>query len=102
MSDFAPPANVQDEVLGFLRRDPTPEQIIAFHGSETTQQRRRYLLDASRAGILSEAECAELEKASQINHFVLRLKAKARHKAALISDCGAIGKGSEAWQQHRV
>ena len=77
MTDFAPPANIQDEVFGFLLSSPTPQQIIAFHASEAAQQRLRYLLDANRDGILSAAERAELEEASQINHFVTRLKAKA-------------------------
>ena len=77
MTDFAPPANIQDEVFGFLLSSPTPQQIVAFHASEAAQQRLRYLLDANRDGILSDAERAELDEASQINHFVTRLKAKA-------------------------
>ena len=77
MTDFAPPANIQDEVFGFLLSSPTPQQIVAFRASEAAQQRLRYLLDANRDGILSDAERAELDEASQINHFVTRLKAKA-------------------------
>ncbi len=79
MTDFAPPANVQDEVFGFLLSTPTLQQIIAFHASEAAQQRLRYLLDANRDAILSDAERAELDEALQINHFVTRLKAKAHH-----------------------
>ena len=77
MTDFAPPASIQDEVFGFLLSSPTPQQIIAFHASEVAQQRLRYLLDANRDGVLSDTERAELDEASQINHFVTRLKAKA-------------------------
>lgn len=77
MTDFAPPANIQDEVFGFLLLSPTPQQIIDFHASEAAQQRLRYLLETSRDGILSDEERAELEEASQINHFIIRLKAKA-------------------------
>ena len=77
MTDYAPPASIQDEVLGFLLLSPTPQQIIAFHASDAAQQRLRYLLDANREGTLSDAERGELEEASQINHFVTRLKAKA-------------------------
>ncbi|HVU09860.1 MAG TPA: hypothetical protein VHD90_01230 [Phototrophicaceae bacterium] len=77
MTDYSPPASIQDEVLGFLLSSPTPEQIIVFHASDAAQQRLRYLLDSSREGTLSDVEHAELEEASQINHFVTRLKAKA-------------------------
>lgn len=77
MTDYAPPASIQDEVFSFLMLSPTPAQIIEFHASSAAQQRLRYLLDANRDGILSDGERAELEEASQINHFVLRLKAKA-------------------------
>jgi hypothetical protein len=77
MSDYAPPASIQEEVLIFLLSAPSPEQIIAFHASETAQQRLRYLLDANRQGTLSPEEHAELEEASQMNHFITLLKAKA-------------------------
>jgi hypothetical protein len=72
------PDSMQDEVFRFLLSAPTPQQIIDFHASETAQQRLRYLLDANRNGLLSDAERAELDEASQINHFVMLLKAKAR------------------------
>ena len=79
MSDYAPPASIQEEVLAFLLAAPTPQQIIDFHASELAQERLRYLLDANREGILSPAERAELDEASQMNHFIMLLKAKA-HK----------------------
>lgn len=77
MSDFAPSTTTMDEVLDFLLSQPTPEQIIAFHASEAAQLRLRYLLDANREGRLTEAEEAELDEASQLNHFITLLKAKA-------------------------
>lgn len=80
MTDYAPCASIQNEVLRFLLLSPTPPQIIAFHASAAAQERLRYLLDANRNGILSDSERAELDEASQINHFVLLLKAQA-HKA---------------------
>jgi hypothetical protein len=84
MTDYAPPAHIQDEVLSFLLSSPTPQQIIAFHASSAAQERLRYLLDGQRNGVLSDAERAELEEASQLNHFVTLLKAKA-HQAAQAS-----------------
>ena len=69
--------SIQDEVLTFLLSSPTPEQIIAFKASDLAQERLRHLLDANRQGLLTDAERAELDEASQMNHFVMRLKAKA-------------------------
>lgn len=77
MMDYAPSASIQDEVLTFLMSSPTPDEIIAFHASETAQNRLRYLLDANADGALSDSEKAELEEASQMNHFMTLLKAKA-------------------------
>lgn len=82
MSDYTLSATIQDEVLGFLLSSPTPQQIIAFHASDTAQARLRYLLDANRNGTLTDDERAELEEASQINHFVTLLKAKAHQTLA--------------------
>lgn len=69
--------SIQDEVLNFLMTSPSPQQIAAFHASEAAQYRLRQLLDANRAGNLSEEEAAELEEASQLNHLVMLLKARA-------------------------
>ncbi len=80
MTDYAPSASIQEEVLTFLLSSPTPERIIDFHASDAAQARLRHLLDANREGALSPEERAELDEASQMNHFVMLLKAKA-HKA---------------------
>ena len=79
MTDYAPSASIQEEVLAFLLTSPKPQDIIDFHASETAQERLRYLLDANRSGLLTPEERAELDEASQMNHFVILLKAKA-HK----------------------
>lgn len=78
MTDYTPSASIQAEVIGFLLLSPSPQQIIDFHASEAAQQRLHYLLEANRDGILSDGEHAELDEASQINHFMMLLKAKAR------------------------
>lgn len=77
MTDFAPPSSVQDEVFAFLLTAPTPRQIIDFHASDAAQQRLRYLLDANRNDTLTAEEAAELDDASQVNHFMMLLKARA-------------------------
>ncbi len=80
MSDYAPPSSIQDEVLDFLLSAPTPQEIIHFHASESAQTRLRQLLEANREGTLSEMEQAELDEASQYNHLMIQLKARA-HQA---------------------
>ena len=80
MTEIAPPASVQDEVLAFLLTSPSPQQIITFHASDVAQERLRTLLEANRNGTLTEAETAELDEAEQIDHFVTLLKAKAHLK----------------------
>jgi hypothetical protein len=69
--------SIQEEVLAFLMSAPTPAEIVDFHASETAQGRLRYLSDVNREGTITSAERAELEEASQINHFMTLLKAKA-------------------------
>lgn len=76
----APSITIQDEVLDFLMTSPTPEQIVAFHASDAAQERLRFLLDASRNESISDVEQAELEEASNINHFFALLKARAHKK----------------------
>lgn len=77
MTDFAPPASIQDEVMAFLLSSPTPQQIIAFRASASAQERLRYLLDANRNDALTPEESAELDEASHINQFMMTLKAEA-------------------------
>jgi hypothetical protein len=81
MTDFAPPTDIQDEVMAFLLSSPTPQDIIEFRASDAAQQRLRYLLDANRNGTLSPEEAGELEIASNVNQFMMTLKAKAHLKA---------------------
>ena len=81
MTDYAPSASIQEEVLAFLLSTPTPQDIINFRASDLAQERLRYLLEANRQGILNNEERAELDEASQMNHFIMLLKAKAHGEA---------------------
>jgi hypothetical protein len=60
-----------------LVTSPTPQQIIDFRASKAVQDRMRFLLDKNRNGKLTAEEQTELEQMSQINHFMIRLKAHA-------------------------
>ena len=63
--------------MSFLLSAPSAQQIVEFKASAEAQERLRMLLDANRAGTLSAEERGELDEASQINHFVILLKARA-------------------------
>ncbi len=80
MTDYAPPASIQEEILAFLLSTPTPQNIIDFQASESAQERLRYLLEANRQGTLNDEERVELDEASQMNHFVMLLKARAHRE----------------------
>jgi hypothetical protein len=71
-----------DEMLDLLLAQPTPEQILGLQASEATQERVRFLLDGSRNNTLNDAERAELDAYLQVEHFVRRLKIRARERQA--------------------
>ena len=66
-----------EEVTEFLGRGPQPEEIVAFHGSEKSQERVRELLDKNRAGALTPEEEAELDGIESVNHLFALIKARA-------------------------
>lgn len=69
---------IADEVMSFLMSQPSLSQIADFRASGAAQDRVSYLLEANRSRTLTDAERAELELASQIEHFMSMLKIKAR------------------------
>lgn len=77
MLDYEPPPSIQEEVMAFLLISPTPQQIIDFHAFDAAQEQLRALLEGNRQGTLNPAERAALGEASQMNHFMMLLKAKA-------------------------
>lgn len=82
MANHAPAHTPADEVMDFLLSAPTPQQVLAMRPSEAAQERLRYLLDGNRNNTLNDAERAELEAYSQLEHFVRRLKVRAHEKLA--------------------
>jgi len=72
-----------EDIIEFLGRGPQPEEIVAFHASEKSQQRVRDLLDKNRAGTLTPDEEAELDAIESWNHLFALVKARAwRHVPA--------------------
>jgi hypothetical protein len=74
---------VYQEVFDFLVSSPTPEQILAFRPSESTQERIRALLEANKANRLTAEEQIKLDEFEQVEHFVRMLKIYARQSLNL-------------------
>jgi hypothetical protein len=68
---------VYQEVLDFLIKRPTPEEIIAFKVSPQAQARLEVLLEKNRSATLSSMELAELDVYEQLEHMMILLKARA-------------------------
>lgn len=69
--------NVYQEILDFLIRRPTPEEICAFKVSPENQTRLSLLLQKNREGVISPIELAELDVYEQLGHLMILLKARA-------------------------
>ncbi|MBO3458410.1 hypothetical protein G7B40_025380 [Aetokthonos hydrillicola Thurmond2011] len=70
-------AAVYQEVLDFLIKRPTPEEITTFKVSPLSQTRLQELLEKNRSATLSPMELAELDVYEQLEHMMLLLKARA-------------------------
>jgi len=68
---------VYQEVLDFLIKRPTPEEIIAFKVSPIAELRLKELLEKNRSATLSSIELAELDVYEQLEHMMILLKARA-------------------------
>ncbi len=68
---------VYQELVEYLARSATPEQILAFKVSDTMQQRADELLDKNNEGELTPEEGVELQQMLQFERMVTLLKAHA-------------------------
>ncbi|NJL65627.1 MAG: hypothetical protein HC903_32440 [Methylacidiphilales bacterium] len=68
---------VYQEVIDFLIKRPTPEEIIAFKVSAQAQKRLSELLEKNRSATLSSMELAELDVYEQLEHMMILLKSRA-------------------------
>jgi hypothetical protein len=65
------------EVVRFLSRNPTPQEVASYHASDAAQERLRRLLALNEAGLLSDEENLELDELERLEHEVIMLKAQA-------------------------
>ncbi|BAY47960.1 hypothetical protein SAMD00079811_55790 [Scytonema sp. HK-05] len=68
---------VYQEVLDFLLKRPTPEEIVAFKVTPSAQTRLQILLQKNREATLTPMEVAELDVYEQLQHLMILLKARA-------------------------
>jgi len=66
------------EVVDFIAAGTTPQNVIDFRPSETTQARVEDLLAREKDGELSPSEKSELDHYLQIEHLMRLAKARAR------------------------
>lgn len=67
-----------DEILDVIAGGPAAERIVNFRPSPQTQRQLEDLLERERAGSLTAAEAAELERYLQLEHLMRLAKARAR------------------------
>jgi hypothetical protein len=77
LASIIEPPSVYAEVLDFLIKRPTPQEIAAFKVSLQAQERLRTLLEKNQEATLTAEETAELDVYEQLEHLMLLLKARA-------------------------
>ncbi len=68
---------VYQEVIDFLIKSPTPEDIVGFIVSPEVQTRLQSLLAKNREATLTPPELAELDVYEQLEHLMILIKAQA-------------------------
>lgn len=67
-----------EEVVEFIARGTTPDNVVAFQPSDATKARVGELIARHKNGGLSEDEQSELEHYLQLEHGLRLVKARAR------------------------
>ena len=69
--------SVYDELIEYLAKRATSEEILSFQISMQAQERAAYLLERNSLGQLTPSERVELEQMSHFDGLVSVLKARA-------------------------
>jgi hypothetical protein len=67
-----------DEIIDLFARGASPSEVLAFHPSEETQERMRFLLERNAADELTDEEEAELERFGELEHLMQLVKVRAQ------------------------
>ena len=76
-----PAAEMPSEIIDFLLRNPTLDEVLTYHASDRAQRRLQRLLALNEASLLSEAEQEELAELDRLEHIVIMLKAQVADQA---------------------
>jgi hypothetical protein len=71
---WAGASSVRREVISFLARRPTRDEILKFRPSDPTAARSQELLARNRQGGLTPEEEAELDELCELDRFVALIK----------------------------
>jgi hypothetical protein len=69
---------LQQEIIEFLARGPSPEEIVAFRPSSQAVNDIQQLLTKNYTARLTTAEEAELDQAEWLDKLMTQIKARAR------------------------
>ena len=72
-----------EEIIDFIAAGTTPEAVVAFHPSNSVQQRVMELIERSKDGSISIEEQSELDDYLQLEHIMIMAKARARQYTQL-------------------
>jgi len=67
-----------EEIIDFIAAGTTPEAVVAFHPSDTVQQRVAILVEGAKDGSISAEEQSELDDYLQLEHIMIMAKTRAR------------------------
>jgi hypothetical protein len=71
LTGFKTPAvQTASEIIEFLAKGPSPNEVMAYHVSDKAQERLRRLLAINEAGLTSKEEQSELDEIEQIEHVI--------------------------------
>ena len=72
------PIKAYEEIIDFFAAGTTPEAIVAFHPSDSVQQRVAALVESSKTGGIPVEEQSELDDYLRLEHIMIMAKARAR------------------------
>ena len=67
-----------EEIIDLIAAGTTPEAVVAFHPSDSVQQRVAELVERSKEGTISAEDQSELDDYLQLEHIMIMAKARAR------------------------
>lgn len=67
-------ALTKSEFIEFLSANPSPREVLEYHGTRRFQERVNRLLELNRSGMISEIELIELDELLVLDHVMTGLK----------------------------